>query len=285
MAHTTAHWIYNLDPYAIHFPPGWPIPGIRWYGLSYLLSFALIGFALHIYCKRGRLALNSEGLTELISALMIGVLAGGRLGYMLLYDTQRFFAQPWTFFYITEGGMASHGGFLGVMCALLWASKKLKTPLLPLCDAIVTVAPIGLFLGRIANFLNDGELWGKISTVPWAIIFPKSASWAGAPLEAIAPRHPSQLYEAALEGLLLGLYLQLRYWFFKPKDSGQITAEFLILYALLRCIAEAFREPDASLILGLSRGTAYSIALAAAGIVLFIYARRAQAASLKTHHL
>jgi phosphatidylglycerol---prolipoprotein diacylglyceryl transferase len=155
---------------------------------------------------------------------------------------------------------------IGVTIALIWFSQSEKISLLNLSDLVVCVAPAGLFFGRIANFIN-GELWGRISTVPWAVIFPQS-SVEGTPVSMIPPRHPSQLYEAALEGIILFIYLQLRLWkstVFKTKP-GHLVGEFFIGYACVRSIGECFREPDASLIIGLSRGTFYSLFLIIAGI-------------------
>jgi phosphatidylglycerol:prolipoprotein diacylglycerol transferase len=166
--------------------------------------------------------------------------------------------------------MASHGGFVGVCLVLFWMVKKHKLAWRPLADILVTLAPPGLFLGRIANFIN-GELWGKISYVPWAVIFPKSAP-EGTPLAEIAPRHPSQLYEALLEGLFLTLYTQWRFWRsdITREKPGHLAGEFLVLYAVVRAIGEIFREPDASLLLGLSRGTFYSLFLFIGGMLLIL---------------
>lgn len=152
-----------------------------------------------------------------------------------------------------------------------WFARRHGIRFLHLADLIVTVAPLGLMLGRIANFIN-GELWGKISTVPWAVIFPDSAPY-GTPIEAIPPRHPSQLYEAALEGALLLAFMQWRFWRTSAiRQPGRLAGEFLIAYAVARMIGEIFREPDAGIspILGLSRGTFYSLFLIAAGLFLVL---------------
>jgi len=166
--------------------------------------------------------------------------------------------------------MASHGGMIGVALALAWFARSQKIPFLHLGDLITSAAPPGLLVVRVANFIN-GELWGRISVVPWAVIFPRSMP-PGTPLSHIPPRHPSQLYEAALEGALLLVYMQWRFWKSGVVRSspGRLSGEFFLLYAIVRIIGESFREPDAgvSLILGMSRGTFYSIFLIAFGLWL-----------------
>ncbi|MDI1320210.1 MAG: prolipoprotein diacylglyceryl transferase, partial [bacterium] len=169
---------------------------------------------------------------------------------------------------VWEGGMASHGGFAGVVVALWWFTRKRELSMLQAGDLIVTVAPLGLFFGRVANFIN-GELWGKVAVVPWAVNFKNTGG-------GNFPRHPSQLYEAGLEGLLLFAYMQVRFWRGSAArlQPGRLAGEFLIAYALLRAVGETFREPDAGLILGLSRGTFYSLFLIVAGGGLIVFASR-----------
>lgn len=269
---TLAFWVNNIDPFMVKFPDSWPLDGIRWYGFSYVLGFLIALALLHFYYIKKRSPYNSDQQTTLITAIIIATIIGGRLGYMLLYSFQDFISNPLTFFMTTRGGMSSHGGMIGIFLALLWFSKRTKTSLLGLCDLIATVAAPGIFLGRIANFIN-GELWGKISDLPWAVIFPTSAP-EGFPISLIPARHPSQLYEAALEGLLLFVYMQFRFWTKgKQLPKGQLAGEFFIVYAIARIICEAFREADAPLILGLNPGQFYSIFLIVAGIV-FIYLSR-----------
>jgi phosphatidylglycerol:prolipoprotein diacylglycerol transferase len=164
--------------------------------------------------------------------------------------------------------MASHGGFIGVTVALWWFGRSQRIPMLHLGDLVVSTAPLGLMLGRVANFIN-GELWGKVATVPWAVVFPASGT--------AEPRHPSQLYAAALEGALLLIWLQWRFWRSEVvrAQPGRLVGEFFAGYALVRCFGELFREPDASLIFGVfSRGTFYSFFVFAAGVVLIVAARR-----------
>lgn len=266
------HWVHHLSPFLIRFNDS---IGIRYYGLGYLLGFALGGWILHRAASRGRLRLPPVAVADLMTALIMGVLIGGRLGYFVLYEPEVFWRAPWQLFKVWTGGMASHGGFVGVAVALVWFARRHRIPFFNLTDAVVTAAPPGLMLVRIANFIN-GELWGKISDVPWAVIFP--ASEPGTPPAMINPRHPSQLYEAALEGLMLLLFTAWRYWRTEApvKTPGRLSGEFLIGYAVARTISEVFREPDlgVSLILGLSRGTFYSLFLVVAGGIIIVRTRR-----------
>jgi phosphatidylglycerol:prolipoprotein diacylglycerol transferase len=262
-----AFWVHNLSPFLIRFNENF---GIRYYGLSYLLGFLGAGWLLHKYYKAGRSPLDVNAIFDLMTALIAGVIIGGRLGYFLLYQPEYLFRDPMVFLRVWEGGMASHGGMLGVVVAL-WAFTRRRTVgLLQVADLVVSTAPLGLFFGRIANFIN-GELWGIPSRVPWAVIFPASPP-------PLMPRHPSQLYEAGLEGLLLFAYMQGRFWKSESAKTypGQLSGEFLLLYAFVRALGEFYREPDAGLILGLSRGTFYSVFLVAAGVALLAYARRPQ---------
>ena len=270
-----AYWIHNLSPFVIRF---WGNVGIRWYGLAYVLGFIIGGWLMMRYHRAGRSALSASQVPDFILALVIGVLVGGRVGYFLLYDFDLLQHDPLALFRVWEGGMASHGGFVGVVLAIWWFSWRNGFPFLHLFDLVASTAPAGLLLGRIANFVN-GELWGKISTVPWAVIFPLSAR-DGTPVERIAPRHPSQLYEATLEGALLLAYMQWRFWKsdVARRQPGRLTGESLVIYALGRVICEVYREPDAGVspILGLSRGSFYSLFLFLIGVVLIVQGIRRQ---------
>jgi len=260
-----AYWVHDLSPFVIRFGENF---GIRWYGLAYVLGFLAGGWLMMRYRRAGRSALAAEQVPDFIVALVVGVLVGGRLGYFLLYDFELLRSHPLVLLRVWEGGMASHGGFIGVVLAIWWFARRTGLPFLHLGDILVSTVPVGLLLGRLANFVN-GELWGKITTVSWAVIFPKSAL-EGTPVALIAPRHPSQLYEAALEGVVLLALVQWRFWKSDvvPTQPGRLSGEFLVAYAALRCVGELFREPDAPLILGLSRGTFYSIIVAIAGAAL-----------------
>jgi phosphatidylglycerol:prolipoprotein diacylglycerol transferase len=256
-----AYWTHNLSPFLIQFGENF---GIRYYGLSYLLGFISAAVMLRNYAKAGRSLLPQERISDFMVALVLGVMIGGRLGSFLLYHPEQLIHEPLSFFRVWEGGMASHGGMAGVALAIAWFARIQKIPFLHLADLVTSVAPLGLFFGRIANFIN-GELWGKPATVKWAVIFPASPF-------PLVPRHPSQIYEALLEGALLFAYMQVRFWKSTAvkRSPGRITGEFLLGYALLRAVGELFREPDAGLILGLSRGTFYSVFLVAAGVALIV---------------
>ncbi|MCX6950947.1 MAG: prolipoprotein diacylglyceryl transferase [Verrucomicrobia bacterium] len=262
-----AYWVNHLDPFLIKFSENF---GIRYYGLAYVLGFVAAVWLLHLYHRAGRSPFGGNAIGDLITYIVFGVMLGGRLGYFFLYQSDVIFHDPLALFRVWEGGMASHGGFLGVVVALWLFARKHQVPFFHVSDLIVTTAPAGLFVGRIANFIN-GELYGKSASVAWAVIFPHSAP-PGTPEHLIVPRHPSQLYEAALEGLLLFVFMQWRFWRsdVTRTQPGRLGGEFLLAYALVRMVCEVFREPDASLILGVSRGTFYSVFLIGAGLALIL---------------
>lgn len=268
-----AYWVHDLSPFLIRFTEN---VGIRYYGLAYVLGFLIAAYLLRLYFKYRRSPFDPEQQQQIMMWGIIGVLVGGRIGYMLLYDIHGLLSDPLSLFAVWRGGMSSHGGFIGVILVLWIFARRTGQSFLLTGDIAVTLMPAGLFLGRIANFIN-GELWGKVTTVPWAVIFPKSAFTAATPLEEIPPRHPSQLYEAVFEGLFLAVWVQLRFWRKTLLPKGQLSGEFLLLYAVLRIFAEIFREPDRSisLILGLSRGQFYSLFLALGGIILIVFSRYA----------
>jgi phosphatidylglycerol:prolipoprotein diacylglycerol transferase len=263
-----AYWVHNLSPFVVQFTD---TIGIRYYGLAYMLGFVGGGLMLHAYARAGRSRLPSALVPDFIIALVIGVMVGGRLGSFLLYEGWRSLgSDPLALFKIWQGGMASHGGFIGVAVAIAWFAHRQRISFSHLADLIVSVTGLGLLLGRIANFIN-GELWGKITDVPWAVIFPDS-DHSGLPLALIPPRHPSQLYEAALEGALLLALMQWRFWRtdVAARQPGRMAGEFLVAYAGVRMIGEVFREPDVGIspILGLSRGSFYSIFLIGVGVLM-----------------
>lgn len=265
-----AYFVHDFSPFLIQFSDNF---GLRYYGLAYMAGFVAAAWLLHIYWKKGRSPFALNAITDLMTYIVIGVLVGGRLGYFFLYQFHTLRENPFAILRVWEGGMASHGGFVGVLLAIAWWARRRQVPLFHVSDLIVSTAPVGLFFGRIANFIN-GELWGKIADVPWAVIFPQSAA-PGTAVAFIAPRHPSQLYQAALEGLLLLALLQWRFWKsdIVRTQPGRLSGEFLVGYAVVRMIGEIFREPDASLLFGVSRGTFYSIFLIAAGVWLIGRAR------------
>ncbi len=275
-----SYYVVDFNPFAVRFPDGFFIAGIRWYGLSYLVGFIIALTLLNAYTKAGKSPLSKDDNFSFFTYLLFGVIVGGRLGYVLFYDFNSFISNPLMVFQIWRGGMASHGGFIGTVIAMIiFAKVNKKATFWQLADMVCASSSAGLFLGRLANFIN-GELWGKISNVPWAMIFPNSVA-PNTPISEIAPRHPSQLYEAGLEGLVLFIYMQWRFWKGKNTPKGQIAGEFLMLYSVFRIFCEIFREPDAgvTLIAGLSRGTFYSLFTMFAGIAIIIYARLRSKAS------
>ena len=276
MIQQNQYWVHDLSPLLFRFPENpLGLDGIRYYGLAYLLGFLGAWMLLKLYDSKGRFAIDADARSTLMTAIIIGVLAGGRIGYMLLYDLEAFLANPLLVFRVDQGGMASHGGFVGVLLALIWYARKQNCVFLKLGDVVVTLAPLGLMLGRVANFIN-GELWGRVTTASWAVIFPDSPKNYNVALQkyGVEPRHPSQLYEAVLEGGLMLAYVQWRFWRTRP-SAGQLSGEFLIGYGIMRILGEMFREPDADLILGLSRGQFYSIFMILAGaLTIWIVMRR-----------
>ena len=267
------YWIHDLSPFLWEFPgsySNWGPGGIRWYGIAYLLGFIIAGVNLRIAWKKGRSPYDPEQVMNLMTFQILGVLIGGRIGYVLLYQTSKFWQDPLVLLRVWEGGMASHGGFVGVCIATLWYARQSKQSPYPIGDLIVSIVAPGLLFGRIANFIN-GELWGRTTEVSWGVLFPNAPGFA-----LSVARHPSQIYAAILEGLLPFIYIQWRFWKSDTPSRfpGQLTGEFLLIYSAGRILNELYREPDASLIAGMSRGQFYSIFLALGGILLIYLARK-----------
>ncbi len=259
-----AYWVDQLDPFLIHFTGRL---GIRYYGLGFALGFLAGAWLLHLYAKAGRTVLPADRIADFMVSAVLGVILGGRIGSYLLYDSWRHFrSDPLEIFRVWDGGMSFHGGLVGVILAMAWFARSQRIPLAHLWDLAAASAPPGIFFVRIANFIN-GELWGKPTDVPWAVVFPRSPS-------PLVPRHPSQLYEAGMEGALLFLYIQLRFWKSDAvrEKPGRLAGEFLVFYALVRILGETFREPDIdiSFILGMSRGRFYSLFMVAFGLLLCV---------------
>jgi len=248
----SSYYIHNIDPVILHI---WGNLAIRWYGLAYIAGF-LAGYALlNRMAKQGNYPLQDEKLQAMFINLVIGIMAGGRLGYVLFYDFHRFVENPLILVRLWEGGMSSHGGMIGLAIAIWYSARTFKTSFLALSDGLVCVGPIGLFFGRLANFIN-GELWGRVTSVPWAVVFPQEAGIEpgvpGAKESAIrlinqgilSPRHPSQLYQATLEGIVVLTILLLVRKTAWGKRRGRLTGLFLCLYAIVRTASEFFREPE-----------------------------------------
>ena len=264
VASSFAYWTHNLDPVAIRFPDGWVLHGIHWYGLAYAAGFIIAALLLSHWRRKGLAPVaHVADESSLITAVMIGVIMGGRLGHVLLYAREEFLADPSMVFRVWQGGMASHGGFLGVILAGAWFSKTRKVSFLKVGDLLCAMAPAGILFGRLANFVN-GELVGRPSSVAWAVIFPHDGP---------EPRHPSQLYEAVGEGLLPLLWVFWRYP--KKLPPGRIAGEFLLIYAAARFVSEIFRLPEDGYILSLTAGQFWTLPLAVLGLSLILLSRRA----------
>jgi phosphatidylglycerol:prolipoprotein diacylglycerol transferase len=243
-----------IDPVLVEIGP----LAIRWYALSYVAGLFIGWWYILKLNKRGDV-LTREQIDDLFVWVALGVILGGRIGYILFYGLDRYLAEPMEMIKVWKGGMSFHGGLVGVGLALILFSRLRKVPLWRLSDLMACTAPIGLFLGRIANFIN-GELWGRPTLQPWGMVFPTGGN---------VPRHPSQLYEAFLEGILLFSILAVLYFFTRAKDRpGLLTGVFLLGYGLSRAAVELVREPDAGLIMGLTRGQALSLPMIAVGLFL-----------------
>lgn len=221
----------NFDPVFLRLGP----LQFRWYGLMYIIGFLAGYFIILSEVKRKGIQLVKDDVADLIFTLALGVVLGGRLGYILFYDLSYYLANPLKLFAVWEGGMSFHGGLSGAIIAGIYFIRKHKLRFYPLADAGFLAGPIGLGLGRIGNFIN-GELYGRVTDVPWGMVFPE-----GGPL----PRHPSQLYEAFLEGVVMFaiLFVVSR----KVKRDGVVFWSFIGLYGLFRFLVEFFREPDEKL--------------------------------------
>jgi phosphatidylglycerol:prolipoprotein diacylglycerol transferase len=301
-----AYYLHKLDPFIFRI---WDNVGPRWYGMAYVLAFLCAYLILRVLSRRGYLDLPQAALGDFVTwVALFGVMVGGRLGYVLFYKPEML-REPLSILKVWEGGMSSHGGIIGIVIFTLIYSRRHKLPWTNPGDSLCVAAPIGLFLGRCANFIN-GELYGRVTNVSWAVQFPKELLAAENAAEAdralaacqqidpslrsvesiieavrtnpqvadilrglLPPRHPSQLYEAVLEGAVLFVIL----WFVRTRGrvpNGFITGLFLIIYSVFRVIVENFREPDAPLIGMFTRGQFFSFFLIAIGIGFIVVAKR-----------
>lgn len=242
---------------------------IHWYGMMYLIGFAATWLLLRRRAWQGRSPWSAAQVDDLIFYCVLGVILGGRLGYVVFYNLGAFLANPIMLIRIWEGGMSFHGGLLGVTVAGLVFARKAKAPPLVVADHLAWVSPIGLAAGRFGNFIN-AELWGRVTEVPWGMVFPGAG-----PL----PRHPSQLYEFITEGILL--YCLLTVFWLKPRPVGAIAGFFLLGYGVARISIEFFREPDAHIGFlaadWLTMGHVLSLPMVIAGLALLALSREAKA--------
>ncbi len=259
----------QINPVAVQIGP----LAVHWYGLTYLAAFALFLF-LGVqrlkqppfkYMKAER-AWSRRDVEDILFLGVVGVVLGGRVGYCLFYKPGYYLSHPLEIFAVWQGGMSFHGGLIGVICAMLWFAHSRRRRWLEVADFVAPCVPAGLAAGRIGNFIN-GELWGRFANpeLPWAMVFPQSGS--------MLPRHPSQIYQVLLEGVLLFIVL----WLYARKEHkpGQVAAVFLIGYGALRFTAEYFREPDdflGLLSLGMSMGQWLCVPMVLGGILMWLWA-------------
>ena len=250
----------NINPIILHLGP----IKIYWYGVMYLLSFIIIGWLIRYRANKLQLNWSNEKVIDLLFYGALGVIIGGRLGYMIFYDLPHFIQKPWAIIKVWQGGMSFHGGLLGVLIMLLLWSRKTKQSFFFTTDLIAPMVPIGIAAGRIGNFIN-GELWGKITNIPWGMIYPHVDS---------LPRHPSEIYEFLTEGI--PTFLILWVYSMKPKPRMAVSGLFLFCYGSARCFCEFFRQPDPQygyLAFGwLTMGQLLSLPMLALGVVLLYFA-------------
>ncbi len=266
---------------------------LRWYALAYIVGL-LFGLWIVLRAIRtprlwiGQPPMTPEQVERLLTWIIFGVILGGRLGYVLFYDLPTYIADPWQVLRVWEGGMAFHGGFAGVVVAAIWFCRREKIPMLSMGDLLALAAPVGLMLGRLANFIN-AELWGRPTDLPWGVIFPGAAAQTCGVVLGVCARHPSQLYQATLEGLVLALLLL---WLVFRRDAlkrpGFVMGVFLVGYGIARFLVEFVRQPDVQFVspgnpigwavqfggVGLTMGQLLSLPMIAAGLWFVLRARR-----------
>ncbi|GBD98447.1 prolipoprotein diacylglyceryl transferase [bacterium BMS3Abin07] len=251
----------HIKPYIVKIGP----LQVRWYGLMYLAGFAASYYLVKKQIIRKKLNITGEDLESLYFYIVLGLILGARLGYVVFYNLPYYLSNPLDIFAVWHGGMSFHGGLIGVIAAGIIFSARKGIRLLQIGDLVTATAPIGLMCGRIGNFIN-GELYGRVTSVPWAMVFPGGGN---------VPRHPSQLYEAFFEGPVLFVIL----WFMKDRvrHDGMVVGLFLVFYGIIRFIIEFFREPDAQLglIIGpFSMGQLLSTAMIIGGGAFMVIIKR-----------
>ena len=237
---------------------------IRWYSLAYLFGILIAWYLLLRNNNKYNLSYTFQQIEDLVFFITVGIIVGGRLGYALFYGGKTMWLYPWKILEIWKGGMSFHGGICGVIVAAWLFAKKYKFKFLSVTDLIALYSPIGIFLGRLANFIND-ELWGRVTDVPWAIRFPNGG---------YLPRHPSQLYEAFFEGVILFIILNYLWRFKRVRDNqGTVSALFILLYGVFRISMEQFRQPDAHLgflFSAVTMGQLLSVPFVIAGVCILL---------------
>jgi len=251
----TAIFFPNFDPVMISIG----LLDIHWYGMMYMLAILFAWWYANRIIKKDPMTVTTTHTGDFIAWTVVGVIVGGRLGFVLLYQLEYFFAHPLEIFKVWKGGMSFHGGFVGVLTTLYFYSRYHKIKLFEFVDLLALSAPMGIAFVRFGNFIN-GEHWGRVTDVPWAMIFRHVD---------MQPRHPSQLYEALLQGLLLFALINLAntQWNLRRKYIGACSGLFAILYAGIRAITEQFRDPD-GYFGPLTLGQAYSIPIVVLGVFL-----------------
>ncbi len=272
---------WDFDPVAFSIGP----LTVHWYGIAYLLAFVAFWF-LATHRARQRATWDAAQIQDLLFYGALGVILGGRLGYVLFYDLAAVLEDPLRLIRVWQGGMSFHGGLIGVILAMAWFARRTGRAFFTVADFVAPLVPPGLFFGRIANFIG-GELWGRLTDVPWAVVFPKAIdfhNWDSPELRALweagrlndQARHPSQLYQAGLEGL--ALFLILWFWSRRPRPRMAVSGLFLTLYGFFRILIERVRQPDEHLDFiafgWLTMGQALSVPMIAGGIALIALAYR-----------
>lgn len=255
----------DIDPIAVSLGP----LKVHWYGIMYLIGFAAAWWLGKRRAARPGSPLTPEQVADMIFYGALGVVVGGRAGYVLFYNFEQFLQDPLWLFAVWEGGMSFHGGLIGVIVTMLLYARKLGVRFFALADFVAPLVPIGLGAGRLGNFIG-GELWGRVTDLPWGMVFPHAGD---------LPRHPSQLYQLALEGFALFVILWL--YSAKPRPTMAVSGLFLICYGIFRFMVEFVRQPDAHLnfvaLDWVTMGQLLSLPMVAAGVLLFLLAHRRQA--------
>jgi phosphatidylglycerol:prolipoprotein diacylglycerol transferase len=282
--------LINFDPVAVSIGP----LEIHWYGVMYLLAFlAFWAIGNHRAGTQAWWAWRKQDVSDVLFYGMLGVIIGGRVGYMLFYGFDLLLQNPLSLFRVWDGGMSFHGGLLGVILAMVWFARKTDRTFWQVTDFVAPMVPLGLAFGRLGNFIG-GELWGRLTDVPWAMIFASSTgfrpnqtaalneAWRSGALDHLA-RHPSQLYQAGMEGLIL--FIILMWYSSRPRPRAAISGLFLLGYGVFRLIAEFFRQPDEQLgflaMDWLTMGMLLSLPMIAAGFIILLFAYHSDSSQSK----